>query len=151
ALAPRAAAQSAAPSARALGETANVGEWRLSRPLRGDARWGRESARRPSREGSRGALAPTSREIANMFVAYEVSLEVIRNLRDVVTAVKRFDPDLADQMRRAASSVSLNLGEGAKRTAGNQRQHYEIAHGSANEVKACLDVADAWGYVAASE
>lgn len=41
------------------------------------------------------------------------------------------------------------MGEGSKRTAGNQRQHYEIAHGSAQEVKACLDVAEAWGYVSA--
>jgi hypothetical protein len=41
------------------------------------------------------------------------------------------------------------LGEGSKRTAGNQRLHYEIAHGSANEVKACLDVAEAWGWMSA--
>ena len=84
-----------------------------------------------------------------MFHAYEVSLELIRNLRDVVPAIKRFDLDLADQLRRAAQSITLNLGEGSKRTAGNQRQHYEIAHGSASEVKACLDVADAWGWVRA--
>lgn len=82
-----------------------------------------------------------------MFVAYEVSLELIRNLRDVVAAVKQHDADLADQLRRAASSISLNIAEGAKRTAGNKRQHYEIAHGSANETKACLDVAEAWGYI----
>ena len=77
-----------------------------------------------------------------MFVSYDNALELVRHLRDVVPAIKRFDTDLADQLGRAASSVVLNLGEGAKRTAGHQRQHYEIAHGSANEVKACLDVAE---------
>jgi len=86
-----------------------------------------------------------------MFIAYEVSLELIRNLRAVVPAVKRFDRDLADQMRRAASSVSLNLAEGSRLTAGNQRRHYEIAHGSANEVRATLDVAMAWGWLDGAE
>ena len=82
-----------------------------------------------------------------MFVSYNVSLELIRNLRPVVPVVKRFDPDLADQMHRAATSISLNLAEGARRTGGNQRKHYEIAHGSASEVRACLDVAEAWGWL----
>ena len=88
-----------------------------------------------------------------MFIAYEVSLELIRNLnlRKVVPAVKRVDKDLADQMRRAASSVSLNLGEGQRLTGGNQRKHYEIAHGSANEVRATLDVAMAWGWIDGAE
>ena len=82
-----------------------------------------------------------------MFITYEVSLELIRNLRAVVPAVKKFDKDLADQMRRAASSVSLNLAEGQRLTGGNQRRHYEIAHGSANETRATLDVAMAWGWI----
>jgi four helix bundle protein len=65
-------------------------------------------------------------------------------------AMKQFDCDLADQMRRAASSVTLNLGEGAGCSGGRQRQHYEIAHGSAREVRACLDVGEAWGWLDAS-
>jgi four helix bundle protein len=85
-----------------------------------------------------------------MFATYENSLELIRNLRGVVPEIKKFDVDLADQLRRAASSISLNVAEGSKRTAGNQRLHYEIAHGSANEVKACLDVAEAWGWFEAA-
>ena len=81
-----------------------------------------------------------------MLIAYEVSLELIRSLRSVVTTIARFDSDLADQMRRAATSVSLNLAEGQRLKTGNQRRHYEIAHGSANEVKGALDVAEAWGW-----
>lgn len=83
-----------------------------------------------------------------MFIAYNVSVELIRTLRDLVPVIQRFDRDLADQMHRAATSVTLNLAEGQRLRAGNQRRHYEIAHGSANEVKASLDVAEAWGWVA---
>ena len=41
----------------------------------------------------------------------------------------------------------LNLGEGQKFANGNRRKHYEIAQGSANEVKAALDAAEAWGWI----
>src|SRR4051794_26244542 len=43
-----------------------------------------------------------------MFIAYEVSLELITSLRRVVPAIEQHDRDLGDQIRRAASSVSLN-------------------------------------------
>jgi len=82
-----------------------------------------------------------------MFITYDVSLDLIRSLREVVPFIKKFDKDLADQLQRAASSVSLNLGEGARSTAGNQRARYESAHGSANEVKAALQVAASWGWI----
>ena len=82
-----------------------------------------------------------------MFVAYEVSLDLIRELRTIVPAIKKHDRDLADQLKRAASSVCLNLGEGRRREAGDKRRGYEIAHGSAGEVLTALEVADAWGYV----
>jgi len=86
-----------------------------------------------------------------MFVAYKVSIDLIHQLRDLVPAIKRYDRNLADQMHRAASSISLNLNEGARLSAGNQRRHYELAHGSANEVKAALDLAEAWGWIADSQ
>jgi four helix bundle protein len=86
-----------------------------------------------------------------MFITYEVSLALIRSLRDVVPAIKKYDKDLADQLHRAASSVTLNLGEGARSTAGNQRARYESAHGSANEVKAALQVAASWGWIGDAE
>jgi four helix bundle protein len=57
------------------------------------------------------------------------------------------DRELADQIYRAANSVLLNLGEGQKFQGGNRRKHYAIAQGSANEVKAALDAAEAWGWI----
>ena len=82
-----------------------------------------------------------------MFIAYEVSIELVHALRNLVPTIKRHDRDLADQIHRAATSVALNLSEGQRLTGGNQRRHYEIAHGSANEVRAAIQVAEAWGYV----
>jgi four helix bundle protein len=82
-----------------------------------------------------------------MFVAYEVSRDLIIDLRTVVTAIERHDRDLADQLRRAASSVTLNLAEGSRSKGGNKQKHFAIAHGSANEVRAALQVAHAWGWL----
>ena len=82
-----------------------------------------------------------------MFIAYEVSVQLVSSLRELVRVVERSDRDLADQMRRAASSVVLNLAEGQRSAKGNKHKHYAIAHGSANEVKAALDLARAWGWI----
>lgn len=82
-----------------------------------------------------------------MFIAYETSIKLIYSLRTLVPVVKRHDRDLADQIHRAATSVALNLGEGSRFNDGNARRHFAIAQGSAMEVKAGLDVAEAWGLV----
>ena len=82
-----------------------------------------------------------------MFIAYEVSLEVIKSLRSVVPQIERNDRDLADQLKRAASSVALNLSEGQRSLKGNKGKHYSIAHGSANEVRGALQTALAWGWI----
>jgi four helix bundle protein len=82
-----------------------------------------------------------------MFIAYEVSIQLVDSLRMLVPVIERSDRDLADQMRRAASSVVLNLAEGQRSTKGNKHKHYSIAHGSANEVKAALELARAWGWI----
>jgi four helix bundle protein len=82
-----------------------------------------------------------------MFIAYEVSVQLVRSLRDLVPVVEKSDRDLGDQIRRAASSVVLNLAEGQRSMKGNKQKHYALAHGSANEVKAGLQIAVAWGWV----
>jgi four helix bundle protein len=84
-----------------------------------------------------------------MFIAYEVSLELIAALRPIVPLIAREDRDLADQLRRAASSIPLNLGEGNLSAKGNRQKHFAIAHGSASEVRAALRTAVAWGWIEA--
>ena len=52
---------------------------------------------------------------------------------------------LVDQVKRASSSILLNLAEGNnRRTAKDRRRFFNIAQGSAAEVSAILDVA--WGF-----
>src|SRR5690349_20152498 len=82
-----------------------------------------------------------------MFIAYEVSLELVSNLRSIVPFIERHDRDLADQLKRAGSSVVLNLSEGSKSAKGNKGKHFAIAHGSASEVRAALQTAVAWGWI----
>ena len=52
-------------------------------------------------------------------------------------------------MRRAASSVANNLSEGSYSLGGNVKARFHDALGSAAEVRACLDTAEAFGYVEA--
>lgn len=80
------------------------------------------------------------------FHAYDVALDMLRHLRNPLDVLATKDPHLADQLRRAAQSVPLNVGEGRRR-AGRDRLHlWRIAAGSADEVRACLQVGEALGY-----
>jgi len=84
---------------------------------------------------------------APRFEVFEVSLTLVRAAGPVLVAIGRRDRALATQLRRALSSVALNVAEGRRR-AGQDRLHlWRVAAGSANEVCAGLQVADAWGYV----
>jgi len=82
-----------------------------------------------------------------MLKIYDVSLSVLRKLAPIVTAIERHDSDLARQLRRAASSVTLNLAEGSGSQGRNRNARYFNALGSAREVRACIHVALAWSYV----
>ena len=83
-------------------------------------------------------------------MAFQVQLAaeaMIRQLTAVVPAVARADRALGDQLRRAATSVPLNIAEGNGRAGGDRQHHFRVAAGSAREVRAALGVATAWGYV----
>ena len=82
-----------------------------------------------------------------MLRIYTTILEVLRALRPLVAAIERHDRDLARQLRRAASSVALNVQEGSGSHGGTRRERYRNALGSARETGACLDVALALGYL----
>ena len=82
-----------------------------------------------------------------MLVAHQVSLQVARQMGPIIHVVRRHDRDLASQIQRATSSVVLNIGEGWRRYGGDQRRFYQMAFGSAGEVKAALDVAELWGWL----
>jgi four helix bundle protein len=81
-----------------------------------------------------------------MLRIYEVALRVVEELRPVLVSIEKRDRDLARQMRRAASSVVLNIAEGSGSSGGTRRERYRNALGSAREVVACIEVARAWRY-----
>ncbi len=59
----------------------------------------------------------------------------------------RRDPDLARQLRRAASSIALNTAEAIGSVGGNERMRFRTALGSTQEARACLDVAEVFDHV----
>ena len=85
------------------------------------------------------------------FVALEVALEIIRGLRGLVAGIRRQDAKLAEQLVAAASSVAANVAEGSRRTGRDRGHLFRIAAGSADETRTHLRVAEAWGYLEASE
>jgi len=84
------------------------------------------------------------------FHVYGAALGVVAALRPVLDGLMKSDRALADQLRRAASSVVLNIAEGNRRTGKDRLHFFRIAAGSAAEVRAVLDVARAWGMVGAA-
>jgi four helix bundle protein len=82
-----------------------------------------------------------------MLRIYATVIEVLGMLRPVLAQIESHDRDLARQLRRAAASVALNVSEGSGSRAGTRRERYHNALGSARETGACLDVAEALGYV----
>ncbi len=82
-----------------------------------------------------------------MLRIYEVILDVVKALGPVMREVERRDPDLARQMRRAASSVALNTSEGMYSRGKNRGARYHTALGSMRETLACIEVSQALGYL----
>jgi len=75
----------------------------------------------------------------------EHALSVVEMARPLVETIQRKDRDLASwffnhssasQLRRAISSVVLNLAEGFGTASGNSRLRFETARGSLNEAQA---------------
>lgn len=82
-------------------------------------------------------------------IALEVALQMVKELAPLAGRIENADRSLGDQLRRSASSVVLNVAEGAERR-GRDRPHcFRIAAGSLAEARAALRLAVAWGHVGA--
>jgi four helix bundle protein len=84
-----------------------------------------------------------------MLRIHDVMLDVIREMRPMITAIERSDTNLARQLKASASSVTLNIAEGAGSFGGTRRERYRSALGSARETLSNLRTAEAFGYVRA--
>ena len=78
---------------------------------------------------------------------YDGARTVVRELVPLVHVIRAHDKSLADQLKRAAQSVVLNIAEARGSDAGNARARFSTACGSAKEVRAALNVASDWGYI----
>ena len=84
-------------------------------------------------------------------IVLDLAIETIACARPLVTRVRAADRDLGEQLRRALSSVPLNIAEGASSEGGNRLSRFSTAAGSTAESRAALRVAVAWGYIPASD
>jgi four helix bundle protein len=80
---------------------------------------------------------------------YDRARNVVRDLVPLLSTIREQDKSLADQLKRAAQSVVLNIAEARGNDAGNARARFSTACGSAKEVRAALNVASDWGYIEA--
>ena len=75
-------------------------------------------------------------------------IDTLAVVQPLVRVIEGQDVDLGRQMRRAASSIALNVAEGAYSQGRNETARFHTALGSANETLCCLRVAAALGYIA---
>ena len=81
------------------------------------------------------------------FRAFEHIVELITWLRPVVDGIAKHDRSLADQIRRACSAAGALCREGSYARGGNRVAKLHQAMSEADEVRAHLRIAEAWGYV----
>ena len=83
--------------------------------------------------------------------ALELLMDAMPAVKQLVESIHTHDKNLADQVRRAASSVVLNLAEADGSEGGNRRARIRTAYGSLFETRKGLKLAAAWGYVGREE
>lgn len=78
----------------------------------------------------------------HLFV-YRKAMEAARACEAVARLLAPLRPDLADQLRRAADSVVLNIAEGAAEWLVREKlRYYRIARRSAGECEAAIELAE---------
>ena len=82
---------------------------------------------------------------------YDIALELVRSIMRLVRIVAEHDPDLARQMKRAVTSVPLNMQEGLYSLGGNRVARFHNSMGSARELMSCLHVCVCAEYLKQSE
>jgi four helix bundle protein len=82
---------------------------------------------------------------------YRCSIQFLGRASILADHAPRGHAALADQLRRAATSVPLNIAEGTGKGERDAARFYTIARGSALECAAILDVFETLDFVAATD
>jgi len=82
-----------------------------------------------------------------MLEIYPVVLELVRTVRPYLQPLRVRSSSLGDQLERALISIPLNVAEGAYSRGKNRLARFQTAAGSAREALACLETAQALGWV----
>ena len=83
-------------------------------------------------------------------IVQQRALQAAAKLRSVLPVVRKRDKGLFDQLQRAMTSVVLNIAEADGNDPGTAKARFASACGSAKEVRAGLQLAVAYGYLATS-
>jgi four helix bundle protein len=86
-----------------------------------------------------------------MLRIYPIIIEALRKLQPALRRIEARDRDLGRQLRRCSASIALNVAEGMYSRGQNRAARYHSALGSARETLACLEVAEAFGYIGAAD
>ena len=78
---------------------------------------------------------------------YSVVLELVRRLAPLVRVLRARSATLGDQMERALVSIPLNVAEGTYSRGRSRQARFQSAAASARETLACLETAEAMGFV----
>ena len=81
----------------------------------------------------------------------EKLVKMVRVVHGVAGKVARHDRDMAQQLKRAATSAALNASEGLHAKAGKRRSRLEDSVNSARETMMALRLAEACEYLPAGE
>jgi len=82
-----------------------------------------------------------------MLEVERVALEIMDRMEKVVEAIGRHRRSLADQVDRAAESLSLNVAEGLGRIARDRTHQLRIAYASGRELRFALLIAQRRRYI----
>ena len=83
-----------------------------------------------------------------MFEASHVAVQFVASIRPLVEVVADRDGNLADQLRRAATSAALNTAEAGRRVGRDRRHRARLAAAECAEAVVAARIAAAWGWVA---
>lgn len=83
---------------------------------------------------------------------YQIAIDFIAESHSLLAAWPRGYGELKEQLRRASTSIVLNIAEGyGRRRTEDRRRFYNIARGSAHECGAIIDVARVLGFLGIEE